>query len=376
MLSDTLSIPVPTDLQEQLGQTLTREYVYKEGIEPINDYLVLSSQISADYTNEEIDYKIEKSRQNLDLSVYTNVVRWPWTFYAGNFSPTDENTWGWEHHVLRWTEEDGWMIGYWEEVYDEETGESTTVWHDEGEIVEGKYSKYTLELKVAGFMGVDETIISRTSIDHYISEGEMLATTGMLDQYRAKNDLSVYDISFKPWTSETGLTFQWKEARYGRYTWETPHAAGETYFQLSRPEVADGSTVRWYLWKSGYAQNITASPDALQIDVTSPDFTSDVGAWLKREDAAPSFGISNPRDRIVLSSNISAYFDEDSWPMRTLSAEYDENLVRIRTYDGIDPYVDMSAMTNYNDFNRYGFTFDDDPLSGIMELAIPHLKHS
>ena len=59
-----------------------------------------------------------------------------------------------------------------------------------------------------------------------------------------------------------------------------------------------------------------------------------------------------------------------------MSAEFDENLVRIRTYDGIDHYVDMSSMVNYNDFNRYGFTYDDNPLSGIMELAIPHLKHS
>lgn len=380
LLSDALSIPVPLDLQEQFGQTLIREYVYKEGIQPINDYLVLSSQISADYTNDEIDYKIEKSRQNLDLSVYTNVVRWPWTFYAGNFSPTDENTWEWGHHVLRWTEEDGWKLGYWEETYDEETGESTTVWYDEGEIVEGKYSKYTLELKVTGFMGVDETVISRTQIDHYISEGEMLATTGMLDQYRAKNDLSVYDISFKPWTSETGITLQWQGAQYGRYDWQTPHQQGEDYYSISRPEVATESTTTWYLYMlkngRGYAQNIIASPNATQLEITNAELTTYFGTWIKRTDDIPSFSISNPKDRIMLSSNLSSYLDEDSWPMRTLSAEYDENCVRIRTYDGIDHYVDLSSMANYIDFNRYGFTYDDDPLSGMMELAIPHLRHS
>ena len=126
----------------------------------------------------------------------------------------------------------------------------------------------------------------------------------------------------------------------------------------------------------GYAQSITASPDATQLEITNADIATYLGTWLKRADSMPSFSISNPRDRIMLSSNLSSYLDEDSWPMRTLSAEYDENCVRIRTYDGIDHYVDMSAMANYNDFNRYGFTYDDDPLSGIMELAIPHLRHS
>jgi hypothetical protein len=125
---------------------------------------------------------------------------------------------------------------------------------------------------------------------------------------------------------------------------------------------------RWNILAAGRSINLNGPADILQLDVPEEQ-QAHLGAYVRRTDVKRRYVYGDDRIALV-NQDLSALRLKD-WQNQSLSASHWGALTMVRTYDNTEHWIDLSTanVINQTSFNKFGFNYTDDALSGIKDVV-------
>lgn len=99
---------------------------------------------------------------------------------------------------------------------------------------------------------------------------------------------------------------------------------------------------------------------------------SDLNVYSETEPYTPTGDTIATKSLVAeTSASLSAKLMLKDWQNYALSSEWYNGMTMIRTYDGVQHWIDLSStnIINISTFQKHGFNFSNDPVSGIMDIA-------
>jgi hypothetical protein len=133
-------------------------------------------------------------------------------------------------------------------------------------------------------------------------------------------------------------------------------------------KLGESDYKRWGVLGGGVQSVFSGPPDLLRIPLPESQHAT-LGTYVERADATRQYTPSG--DRIALVNQDLSALRLNDWQNYALSSEWYNGRTMIRTYDGNQHWVNLSSnnIINQTIFNRAGFNFTNDPVSGIMDIA-------